>query len=220
MELWWGSLTLIQQILALAAVPATIIMLLQTLLLLFGLGHHGGADSHDSFDAHAGDQDFSLDHHYSGGHTHNEHSEPHDGGLRIFTVRAFVAFFSIFGWLGIVLIDNGMNATPAIFISLLAGFAVMVGMAWFFKSAMRLQSAGNIDIRNSLGKTATVYIPIPPKRTGKGKVTVMVQGRFTEVDAVTDSDTVLRTGMEVVGVSMSNQNVLCVAPIQEFPNDQ
>jgi len=219
MNTWWGSLTIVQQILALAAIPATLIMVLQTLLLLFGLGSHSDADGDAGFDAHDGDHDMDMGHDDAGGHAHHHHSGHHDGGLRIFTVRAFVAFFSIFGWLGIVLIDNGMYTAPAIAISLVAGVLVMIGMAWFFKSAMKLQSAGNIDIRNSLGKTATVYIPIPPKRTGKGKVNVMVQGRYTEVDAVTDSAVTLKTGAEVVGVSMSNQNVLCVTPIHEFTKE-
>jgi membrane protein implicated in regulation of membrane protease activity len=140
--------------------------------------------------------------------------------LRIFTVRAFVAFFSIFGWLGIVLLDGGVNTALALTLSLFAGAAAMVGIAWFFKSAMKLQSEGNIDLRNCLGKNATVYIPIPPKRSGKGKVTITVQGRFTETDAVTDSPTALKTGAEVVVISVLSQNMLCVAPLHELTDEQ
>jgi hypothetical protein len=98
---------------------------------------------------------------------------------------------------------------------LLAGLAAMLGMAYFFKYALKLQSAGNIDLRNCLGKNATVYIPIPPNRAGKGKVNLTVQGRFTEADAVTDNGAALKTGAEVVVVSLSTQNVLCVAPLRE-----
>jgi len=203
MSAWWESLTNIQQILAFAAIPATIILLLQTMLLLFGMGSSGEADG-GAFDVNDGDFDTEL--HDSGSYMH------HDSGLQLFTVRAFVTFFSIFGWLGIVLIDNNMNNALAITIAFIAGLAATIGTAYFFKFAMRLQSAGNIDIRNSKGKTATVYIPIPPKRAGKGKVTVIVQGRFTEADAVTDSDIALKTGTEVVITSISNHNVLCVTP--------
>ena len=214
MNIWWESLTNLQQIFALLAIPATLILLLQTLMLIFGMGHHGDGGG----DAHEGD--FNVDHHDGDGHAQGGHAHQsghHDSGLRIFTVRAFVAFFTIFGWLGLVLTDGGLHNAAAIVISFLAGLAAMVGMAYFFKFALSLQSSGNIDIRNSLGKTATVYMPIPPKRTGKGKVTVVVQGRFTEVDAVTDSEAALKTGLEVVGVSITNQNVLCVTPIQEEP---
>ena len=222
MGLWWGSLTNLQQILALVAIPATIILALQTLLLLFGLGHNAEADGDADMDTSAGEweldhHDLSPGHYDLGHHEAGDHSHPgeyHDSGLRIFTVRAFVAFFSIFGWLGIVLMDGGMSNAFAIALAFAAGVAAMFGMAYFFKSALKLQSTGNIDLRNSLGKTATVYIPIPPNRTGKGKVTLTVQDRFVEVEAVTDSDLPLKTGVEVMGISISNQNVLCVAPLQ------
>jgi membrane protein implicated in regulation of membrane protease activity len=197
----------LQQVLALLAVPATLIMLLQTLLLLFGMGQHGEADGGGHDGGHGGghEGDAHPDHH--GAH--------HDAGLRIFTVRAFVAFFSIFGWLGIVLTEGGLSIPFSITAAFLGGLAAMFFMAWFFRSALRLQSAGNIDMRNCLGKNATVYIPIPPGRTGKGKVTLTVQGRFTEADAMTDSSAALKTGAEVVVTSVSNQNVLCVTPLQE-----
>ena len=213
MTLWWDSLTLVQQIMALFAIPATIIMILQTLLLLFGLGSHGDADA-GGLDTHAGD---IAEHDAGESHGHGHHSGAHDGGLRIFTVRAFVAFFAIFGWLGIVLTESGMGSTLAILFSFIAGLAAMVGMAWFFKSAMKLQSAGNIDMRNCLGKSATVYIPIPPNRQGKGKVNLTVQGRFSEMDAVTDSAAALKTGSEVIISSILNNNTLCVEPRVAHP---
>ena len=221
MTIWWESLSNVQQILALLAIPATLLMVLQTLLLLFGLGHQGGAEGDVGAGGHDGG---GGPDHPDGGQLEEAapaHQEaPHDSGLRIFTVRAFVAFFSIFGWLGIVLLDGGMNIPLAITLAFLAGTAAMAGMAYFFKSAMRLQSAGNIDMRNSLGKTATVYIPIPPNRSGKGKVTLTVQGRFTEAEAVTDSDLRLKTGAEVLVTSISNQNMLCVTPLHETAGDK
>ena len=238
MNIWWESLTNLQQIFALVAIPATLLLLLQTLLLLFGMSQQGGTDGDSAGDAQDGgldqddfefdqddfdlDQDdFELDQSHNSGHDsshgsgHSHAGGHHDSGLRIFTVRAFVAFFTIFGWMGLALTDGGMNSAPAVAISFAAGVAAMVGMAWFFKFTLNLQSTGNIDFRNSLGKTATVYIPIPARRAGKGKVTVTVQGRFSEVDAVTDSEVALKTGVEVVVVAMTNQNVLCVMPLHE-----
>ncbi len=203
MAIWWEALTGLQQFFAVLAIPATLILLLQTALLLFGMGGgHGDAGGQDA------DADADAD-----GHDHDpDHGDGHEPGLRIFTVRAFVAFFSVFGWVGIVLTDGGLTNALSVAFAFLAGLAAMVGMAWFFKAAMRLQDSGNIDLKNALGKTGTVYIPIPPNRVGRGKVTLVVQGRFTEMDAVTDCDTALPTGSEVVGVSLSNQNVLCVVP--------
>lgn len=44
MVAWWNSLTGLEQAFAYLAIPATLILVIQTLLLLFGLGHDGDAD--------------------------------------------------------------------------------------------------------------------------------------------------------------------------------
>ena len=53
---WWNWLSLISRVLAWIAVPATAVMLLQTILLLIGIG--GGGDS--DFDADGGEVDFDT----------------------------------------------------------------------------------------------------------------------------------------------------------------
>lgn len=44
MSAWWASLTWLEQIFAYIAFPATLLLVLQTLMLLFGLGHSGDGD--------------------------------------------------------------------------------------------------------------------------------------------------------------------------------
>ena len=60
---WWEGLTLLQQCFAVVAIPATVILLLQTVLLLFGMGghdaDHGEVDTDHDFDH---DMDHELDH--------------------------------------------------------------------------------------------------------------------------------------------------------------
>ena len=245
MSAWWNALNGIQQIFALFAIPSTLILVLQTLLLLFGLVGASDGDTSDAdvdmdadadvdfdvstdFDADV-DADFDADFdadmdievdaggasggcaesHVFGGHGH---SHTADGSLRLFTVRAFVAFFTIFGWTGMVLADNNVNTALNVAISIAAGFVSMIAMAYFFKFALSLQASGNIDMRNSLGKTASVYIPIPPERSGKGKINLVVDGRYIEAEAVTDHDSIIKTGTEVITVSVNNQGVICVEP--------
>ena len=45
-----------------------------------------------------------------------------------------------------------------------------------------------MDLNRLIGKTATVYVGIPPRRGGRGKVTLTAQGKFTELDAISDSE--------------------------------
>lgn len=207
---WWDSLSSFSQVLACMAIPATLILLIQTILMLIGIGSDGGAD----MDADA-DVDFDVDTDASDGVFGDELP---DGdidpsgldGLRVFSVRGIIAFFVVFGWTGIAL--DSANVAPVVssLIAVAAGFGVMVLIAFVFRAISRLESNGNIDNRNALGVSGTVYLKIPAKRESQGKVNVMIQGTLCERDAVTDEETELPTGSEVVVVALSGQNTLVV----------
>lgn len=59
-----------------------------------------------------------------------------------------------------------------------------------------MQESGNLDTRNAVGQTGEVYVPIPAD--GRGKVTLVVQDRFMEMDAVCPAGA-LKTGQQVQG---------------------
>lgn len=232
---WWNGLTVTQQILSALAIPATVILLLQTIMLLFGLGGHGDGDAHGGghdgghFDSdggahgdigHAGGAHGDFGHVEPGG-VHESHAFEHDNnapdqhdvlGLRLFTVRGMVAFFAVGGWLGIALIDFGMDSILALFLGMLAGFLSMVLMAWFFKWAMSLQTDGTLDYANALGKDATVYIPIPPGMSGIGKINVLFQDSYVEAEAMTKHPETLKTGIHVKVIEVRSNSVLVVEP--------
>lgn len=207
---WWYSLTLLEQIFALLAIPSTLLLLIQTVLLIIGIGH--GNDMHGE-GAHDGgpEADHStLDDHYD---TPDSNTDDFTdvSGLRLFTVRGFIAFFTIFGWLGIVCSKNGANGELSVIIALAGGMLSMFLNAYLLKTAMKLQVNGSTNLINAIGKSGTVYIRIPANRSAKGKISIIVQEQLIEADAVTDEDTDLLTGKEVVAVGMSGQNTLIVA---------
>ena len=216
MTVWWTSLTLLGQIFAIMAIPATIILVLQTVLLMFGLGgghdaDAGGLEAGHDFDVHTGDHDAGGDHDMHDGHGHEGGDA---AGLRLFTVRGFVAFFSIGGWAGIASLDYGAPPMLSVAIAVIGGLAAMLLTALIIKWSLKLQSSGNIDMQNATGKTGEVYTPIPPNMQGRGKVFVTVQERFVDVDAVTDSDEKLPTGARVTVKSVTPDNVLVVEAIK------
>lgn len=61
MELWWASLTWLERLFAYVAFPATLLLILQTLLLLFGLGHDGDGDADGADIGMDGDVDADFD---------------------------------------------------------------------------------------------------------------------------------------------------------------
>ncbi len=223
---WWDGLTLLQQCFAVVAIPATVILVLQTVLLLFGLGghdaDHGEVDhdfDHDTDHDFAHDVDHDFDHDHDLDHDHDAHDGAHHAaGIRLFTLRGIVALFAVGGWLGVAMCDLGLSPALAGLIAAAGGFAALVIAALVIKYALRLQENGNIAAKNAVAHTATVYIPIPAARSGCGKVTMNLQERFVEMDALTDCDRVLKTGETVQVVGVTDEDRLVVRPLCAVKN--
>ena len=83
-----------------------------------------------------------------------------------------------------------------------------VGVAYAF--GYELRSDGNLDNRNALGVSGKVYLTVPAKRGGEGKVNILLQGSYVERNAVTDEAEPLTTGSEIVVIGLSGQSTLVV----------
>ena len=112
---WFNDLTSLQQIFACVAIPATVILAIQTILLLFGFGEHDT------------DHDMDLDHHGDIDHGHD--GAHHSDGVRIFTVRGLVAMFAVGGWLGIAMVDLGVSNALSVIIAIIGGFLALLLVA-------------------------------------------------------------------------------------------
>ncbi len=204
---WWNSLSLVAQIFYCIAVPSTLFLLVQTILMFIGMGNDGDADGADTDVDDAGDMDADAD----GDGGFDEDLDPNGlDGLRIFTVRGVIAFLVIFGWMGALLESMNVALWINIPISALCGFAMMLALAFIFKAIMQLRSDGTIDIRNAIGSAGKVHLTIPPSRMGEGKVHILIQGSYVERDAVTDEPEPIPTGSEVVVVRVSGETTLVV----------
>lgn len=191
---WWNELDLIQQIFALIALPSTVLIVIQTVLLLIGIG--GESDT----DVDVDDVD-GID--------------LPDDGLAIFSVRGILSMLCITGWVAVALLETSLPAGVSIAIAIACGIATLIGMAYLMRAVNRLQSSGNIDIGNCIGKIGEVYIPIPSSGNGSGKVNLTVQEKFSEFTAITTSGEPLKTGAFVRVVAVSESGVLVVEPIDK-----
>ncbi len=189
------SLPVLQLIFAFIAIPATLVLVVQTVFLLIGMG---GADA---------DTDFDPD-----GIDIGETAEG-DGGLALFSVRGIVAMLCIAGWSGVVFVDFGLPDWLAIVLASICGVAALFGMAYLMKAVMKLQSSGNIQLGAAVGKIGEVYIPIPPRGEGRGKISITVQERLIEVDAISGGDAVLKTGDTVRVVATDESGLVVVEKI-------
>lgn len=160
---WLQSLSVTEHIFFWIAVVASVLLVVQIIMLLVSFA---GMDS-DISDTFEGDIDG-------------------DGGLSIFSVKAITAFFSVGGWCGFATATYVDNVWLPVIVSVLTGAVALVGVAFAMKGIMKLQCSGNVVKEKIVGSSATVYISIPPARTGRGKITLTVQGKYSELDAVTD----------------------------------
>lgn len=195
---WWDSLSLVSQIFACVAIPATVVLLVQTVLMLVGIGLEadgGDISVGESIDADGPEFDVDLD---------------GMDALRIFSIRGIIAFLVVFGWVGFVMDRAGVMLLITVPVAAVCGFLMMLVLALLMRTVMRLRNDGNLDTRNALGVSGRVYLTVPPARTGEGKVNVLLQGTYVERDAVTDEGEPIPTGCEIVVIGLSGQTTLVV----------
>ena len=216
---WWGTLSLLQQVFACCAIPATVILIIQTLLLMFGFGSHAadnGEFDHDFGNDVVNDFDHDVSHDIDHGIDHD--SDMHDGahhaaGVRLISLRGFVAFFAVGGWLGVAMLESGLSAVLSVIIAFAGGTLSLLFVGWVLKLLYDMQESGNINPKNAVAKTGTAYIRIPANRGGIGKINITVQGAYKEMDAVTDCDEDIQSGKMVQVISVTADNTLVVRPI-------
>lgn len=171
------------------AVAGGAVILGQTGLNLFGLG--GDADV---------DPDVDVD-----------DIEGADG-LNFLSIRAmagFLTFFGLVGWGGTA---AGWGTGPTVLAAAAAGSTVMVLVAFIMRFFRRMASDGNVKPEEAVGKAARVYLRIPARGEGKGKVVLSLQGRSVEFDAVSSGDP-LASGTQCRILRMTTDNTVEVGPL-------
>lgn len=180
------------------------LMACQFLLGLLGFGAHHGADGHGFHDAGGHDA-------HAGAHGMEGHSDHYVSWFfGVLTFRSLVAALTFFGLVGLATHDYLEQPR-----SLLAAFAAGVGtlymVAFLMSSLNRLRAEGTVRIDRAVGQNGTVYLTVPGQKAGAGKVTLSLQNRTVEYQAVTPHQT-LPTGSRVVVTAVVGPNTVEVAP--------
>ncbi len=227
MRAWWEALSMLERLFAAVAIPATLLLLIQMVLTLIGLGGHDGDLDTDSPEGELPDldgdgfadgidldgdgiPDISLD--TDGPDADGDSAPGHNAGpgLRLFTFRGIVAFLAVSGWAALAISRAGHPWLAAILVGLLLGAGAMVLMAVVMRLFLRLQTDGTVDLANAVGLHGEVYLPVPAERAGEGKVNVVIQDTMTECAAVTDEPRPLSTGEKVTVVGLTRERQLVV----------
>lgn len=133
-------------------------------------------------------------------------------GLDLLSVRTISAGVALFGAVGLWL----SGRTPAVVtfpVAIAAGIAAAVGTALITRQIFRFESDGSLQLSNAVGQSGTVYLPVPARRDGFGKVQFTLQGRTVELRAVADEATAIPTGTSVIVVAVMEGDMVEVTPI-------
>ncbi len=218
-SLWWNGLKLVEQVLYCIAIPASLILVIQTVIMLLGIGHGGEGFNPSDTSGMDGGFDGGMDGDVSGGSVdtdlpgHDINSPADLADFRLLSVQSVIAFLTIFGWSGITAISNGMPEWAALLLAAVLGFGAMFLVAKIIQWSSKLAQNGNFNIKNILGESGTVYIPIPEKGKGTGKVNISCGERFMEFDAVTEEQETLKTGEAIRVVDIIGSGTLVVEKI-------
>lgn len=147
------------------ALLGTSLFLLRLLLsLVLGLG---------------GDADFDVD------------LEDHGGGFGVFSILSITAFFMGAGWMGL-LCRLGWELSPGP--SAAASGGTGVGFMLFAAAGLYLLAKLGHEVtanpQTAVGRTAQVYMTIPAKGEGQGKVRVSISGRSMISGAVSSGEAI------------------------------
>jgi len=180
------------------AIVGGILVGLQLILQLLGMGGDHDIDAHTDIDVDHGD-------------LHGEGGTEGHGNLfaGILSFKTLSAFAGVFGLVGLVTIEHKYGSVARVAIAAGAGVASMFVVAWTMRSLARLSASGTVHVGNAVGTTGTVYLRVPGHGAGRGKVTVEIQGRSMEFPAVTDGDT-LETGSQVMVEAVEGDDLLKV----------
>jgi hypothetical protein len=188
------------------------LLVCQLLLGLLGLGgHHEFGGDHEL----GADHEVGHDLGHSDGHHDSGHGSAHSWFVGILSFRALVAaltFFGLGGWLATKL--EGFDAPLSLAVAVAAGGGALFVVGWMMRTLARLQSEGTVRIERSVGKTGTVYLPVPAKKAGCGKVHLNLQNRTVEYQAVTSEDQ-LPSGAKIVVVGVVSTDTVEVAPAND-----
>ena len=190
---WWAALSHMQQIFWAIAIVFSFLFLIQFLFSLIGLDFDD-ADVHIPSDGgHASfDTDFSL-----------------------ISVRSIIAFFTMFGWAGVLLLNAGKAMWTVVILSSVAGFVGMIVVAYLLYLMSKLDESGTTDLTDAIFETGEVYLSIPPAKSGPGKVHLKLKGALKELDAITEGNG-LPTGATVRILEILDNNTLLVESIDQY----
>ena len=129
--------------------------------------------------------------------------------LSIRTVAAGIAFFGLAGMAGT---KSAMGRGLVFAIAAVCGLTALVIVYFLYRLISHFRSDGSVSESTLPGSEGNVYVRIPPKRSGSGKVIVNQQGRSMEYEAFSDTERELVAGEPIVVKEVLSSTQVLIEP--------
>ncbi|HAQ64487.1 MAG TPA: serine protease [Bacteroidales bacterium] len=172
------------------AIPVSVVFAIQTITTFIGM---------DSTDGAVADFDSNLD---------------GDSGIpfQLFSLRNLVNFLLGFGWGGVSFYNTFESKSIVIILALISGIVLIAVFFFVMQQMSRLNEDNTMKPKDSLGKTAEVYLTVPELGSGTGKVLVSIKGSMHEMTAITRG-TQIPSGSLVKITAVESGEILVVEKI-------
>jgi membrane protein implicated in regulation of membrane protease activity len=185
---WFNSLEPTLKIYWVVAGVASLIFVIQMIMTLIGMDVQDGLDADFDGDVSA------------------------DGPSQFFSLRNLTNFFLGFGWGGICFYNTFESKTWIVIFASLTGIVFVLMFFFLVKMILKLNKDNTFHTRETLNKTADVYLAIPASKSGKGKIQISIRGAVHEIDALTEGEKIA-TGSKVRVVEVVDNQMVLVEKI-------
>lgn len=132
-------------------------------------------------------------------------------GLDLLSVRSLAAGLGFFGAGGLAALGAGLGPILAVIAGVGGGALGAMGVAASMRALRRLESDRTFRLAGAVGQSGRVYLGIPGRRSGAGKVHIALQGRLMELEAVTPEEGI-GTGAPVLVIDTIPPATVVVVP--------
>jgi membrane protein implicated in regulation of membrane protease activity len=123
-----------------------------------------------------------------------------------------INFLLGFSWMGISFYNIIENRIILISLSFSVGVVFVILFFMVIRQIERLAENNSFKINSTLNKTGSVYLTIPARKKGTGKVQVSVKGAFHELDAITENEKI-ESSSTVRIIKIESNNLVVVERI-------
>jgi membrane-bound ClpP family serine protease len=129
--------------------------------------------------------------------------------LHLISIRGIIGFIMMFGWSGLAFSLANIGSIWSFIFAFLTGLLMMLVIALIYYGISKLNEDGNVAVADAIGKTCEVYLVIPSKGNGMGKVTIMMNGSLKEYDAIS-LDEAISSGERAEVVDVINDKLVVI----------